>query len=512
MAEPPPLETLGLCKQYPGVRALKDVSISFRAGEVHALIGKNGAGKSTLVKILTGAVQPASGTVAMAGVPVAFPSPRAALRRGIAAVHQELSLVPELTVAENVFLGHPPTKWAGLAVDAQKTTHMAADLLAEMGLHLSVTRKARELGVAEQQVVEIAKAMSRHPKALLLDEPTSALAREEVDGLFALIRRLAGQGVVILYITHRLQELQQIADRISVLRNGELAAQFTGDEASAERIAQAMFGEFMPVRVGPPETVTDEVILETRNLQTETGVRDASLTLRRGEILGIAGLLGSGRTELLRAIAGVDFVSGGDITVAGRVIKRVSLATMRKAGVVLVPEDRQAEGLVPALSVGDNICLASLRSNACGGVILRKRRAEAIARSVRELAIGTTDVDAPVSSLSGGNQQKVVIAGRLNARPQVVLFDEPTRGIDVQAKQQIFDILRHLSREGIGSALVSSELEELLEVCHRIAIMRGGRIEDEVIPAGTSPRALLERCMRIEKAAPLGKDTVNELA
>jgi len=493
------LQTEGLRKEYPGVVALDGVSIEFRAGEVHALIGKNGAGKSTLVKILTGAERPTRGRVLVEGREVALRSPRHAFDLGISAVHQEMSLVPALTVGENILLGRAPRRWGGVAIDWGALFERADAILGRMGLCLDVKQKVGRLGIAAQQVVEIAKAMACDPQVLFLDEPTSALATDEVESLFGLVRDLAARGVSIIYITHRLHELPRIADRISVLRDGGLVGEIAGAGATPETVARAMFGEAVPAARTTAGARRPKKALEVRGLSSRTGLHDVSFCLWKGEILGLAGLLGAGRTELLRCVFGVDPASAGEIAVGGRRVGRPSPARMTRLGVGFIPEDRQAEGLVPALSVGDNICLASLGLLARGGIIDRRRQADMVNRSVARLGIKVADAAVPVATLSGGNQQKVVVASRLNRQPQVLLFDEPTRGVDVQAKRQIFEIIRDLSEAGIGSVFVSSELEELLAVCHRILIMQNGRVTGEASPEGLSPQGLLELCMRREE-------------
>ncbi len=493
----PTLATACIRKEYPGVAALKDVSIQFTAGEVHALIGKNGAGKSTLVKLLTGAEQPTSGRILLHGREVSLSSPRRAFEYGMAAVHQEMSLVPELTVAENILLGHGPRKWRGMLVDWKTLFEQAAAVLDKMHVEMDVRKKVRLLGMAEQQVVEIAKAMACNPSVLFFDEPTSALSHDETESLFALIRQLAQQGATIIYITHRLQELQRIVDRVSVIRDGMLVGEFTREQAAPEAIAHAMFGETVaavrPVTVRP----SSETALEVNGLSSKASkLHRIHFTLRKGEILGIAGLLGAGRTELLRCIAGADPYDAGEVRIGGKCMRNATPARMKQAGLGFIPEDRQAEGLVPVLSVAENICLASLDTVARMGVLNRRQQRSRVAQSIRELAITASTPETQVSTLSGGNQQKVVVANRLNTQPHILLFDEPTRGIDVLAKQQIFQIMCSLSEQGISSLFVSSEFEELLQVCHRILIMQNGVLTGEVSPEGLGPQDLLEMCMK----------------
>lgn len=489
------LEIRHLRKEYPGTVALDDVSLRFEGGRIHGLIGKNGAGKSTLVKILAGAVRPSAGELLVNGKPVVLASPRDALRHGIAAVHQELSLVPELTVAENILLGRLPGRkgTGGILVDWDRTFALARQVLERLELSLDVRRTAGSLGVAQQQVVEIAKAMSYEPAVLMLDEPTSALAQHETDHLFGLLHTLASQGVVLLYVTHRLQELPRIADSITVLRDGRLIG--TVAEASPANLVRMMFGEVIQ-NVRPTDLVASrEPVLQVRGL-TRAGVfEQVSFTLHRGEILGIAGLLGSGRTELLRALFGADRPDAGEVEIAGKVVRPSSPAQMKRLGLAFAPEKRKEEGLVQILSTRANLCLASLEKVARRGMITRARELSAVRRRIEQASIKVPDPNAAVSSLSGGNQQKVVLGKWLATEPAVMLLDEPTRGIDVRAKQQIFQIMWDLSRKGIACVVVSSELEELLDVCHRILIMNKGRMTGDVDPAVVRLDRLFAACM-----------------
>ncbi|MBM4161497.1 MAG: sugar ABC transporter ATP-binding protein [Ignavibacteria bacterium] len=491
------LETVSLRKEYPGTLALDDVSVSFTGGKIHALIGKNGAGKSTLVKLLAGAIQPTRGSILVNGEEVRLRSPRDALRRGIITVHQELSLVPELSVAENVLLGRLPRKpWLGVSIiDWRTVFDRAKDILTNLGIDIDVRLKAGRLGVAQQQVVEIAKAMSYNPSVLILDEPTSALAQHETERLFELLRTLAARGVVLLYITHRLQELQRIADTVTVLRNGSLVGVVDIAEASTARIVQMMFGEILQ-RTKPAGLVArEEPFMEVRKLSKRNAFRNIHFTVRRGEILGIAGLLGSGRTELLRALFGADPPDEGEILIEGTAVRPSSPMEMKRLGVALTPENRKEQGLVLPLSTRLNVCLSSLDRITTGGFLTRARERAVVEKSIRDLDIAVANAEAPVASLSGGNQQKVVVGKWLNIEPRLVLFDEPTRGIDLQAKQQMFQIIWDMSARGIGSIVVSSELEELLDVCHRILIMRQGEIVGEVRPSDISLDQLFAACM-----------------
>ena len=499
MTTPPhSLQTISLRKEYPGTVALNDVSVTFSGGKIHALIGKNGAGKSTLVKIIAGATRPTSGTLLIDGNPVALHSPHDALQRGIIAVHQELSLVPELTVAENILLGRLPEKrlFGQSVIDWNAVFTRADEILQSLDVHIDVHAPAGMLGVAQQQSVEIAKAMSYNPSILILDEPTSALAQHETERLFSLLKTLSARGVVLLYITHRLQELKEIADTVTALRNGLLVGTIDITEATPSAIVQMMFGETIqrsrPLDLAAPT----EPFLEVRSFSRKGLFHDVSFQLKKGEILGIAGLLGSGRTELLRALFGADPADGGEIIMEGRHIRPEHPQQMRDLGVAFTPENRKDQGLVQLLSTRVNLCLASLRRIATHGFLTADREHRIVQNNVRDLDITVADTDAPVTYLSGGNQQKVVVGKWLNTNPRLVLLDEPTRGIDVQAKQQMFQIIWDMSRRGISCIVVSSELEELLDICHRILIMRQGRIVDDVRPGEISLEHLFAACMK----------------
>lgn len=488
------LETIGLRKEYPGTVALRDASLKFDGGRVHALLGKNGAGKSTLVKMFAGAVEPTSGRILVDGQDVRFHSPREALKKGIAAVHQELSIVPELTVAENILLGRLPKKRSGL-IDWDETFRSAEAILGDLGMSLNVNAKARTLGIAQQQMVEIAKAMSYAPSVLMLDEPTSALAHHETDRLFDLLRALAIKGVVLLYITHRLEEIHKIADTVTVLRNGELVGTIGIGQATPVKIVQMMFGEVVQKHRPPELAVREEYVLEVQKFTRRGAFENVGFTLFRGEVLGIAGLLGSGRTELLRALFGADRHDGGSVILRGQRVSPASPEQMKRLGMALAPENRKEEGLVQILSTRINLCLASLKRIATRGFTTAARERKLATRNAREINITVPSLDTAVSSLSGGNQQKVVLAKWLNTEPAVILLDEPTRGIDIQAKQQIFQIIWDLSSKGISSIVVSSELEELMEACHRILVMKRGTIVGELLPHQSSLEELFATCM-----------------
>jgi ABC-type sugar transport system ATPase subunit len=488
------IRTEHIIKDYPGTRALEDISICFDSGRVHALVGKNGSGKSTLVKIFAGAIKPTSGGFYLNDEKLHFNSTADAYNKGIVSVYQEMSLVPGLSVAENIFLGRLPKKLE--AIDWRKTYQMAGDLLKHMKSDIDPREQVSRLSMWQMQVVEITKALSFQPKVIMLDEPTSALAQNEVQNLFAAIRALKEQGVIVIYITHKLQELPQIADTVSVLRDGNLVGTVQMNKVQQKDIIGMMFGE-VKIQNRPTDIqVRDEVIMEVKNFSRQGWYQDVNFRIRRGEVLGIAGMLGSGRTELLRGIFGADPIDSGEVTIEGTTYTSPNPIKMVKAGLGLTPENRKIQGLVLIHSIKDNLCYASMNLTANGWLENKRLRQSFAERQVKELNIKVSDINAPCESLSGGNQQKVVVGNWLNTSPKIMLYDEPSRGIDVGAKQQIFQIMWEEARKGISTVFVSTELEELLEVCHRILIMRHGRIVDEIIPNGINVSELYEICMR----------------
>jgi len=483
-----------ITKDYPGTRALDDISISFTSGKVNALVGKNGSGKSTLIKIFAGATKPTSGDIFLNDKNLHFNDTAEAYKQGIVSVYQEMSLIPGLSVAENIFLGRLPMKNG--VIDWQKTYQMASDLLQKMKVNINPQETLYRLSMWQMQVVEITKALSFNPKVIMLDEPTSALAQNEVQNLFNAIRALREQGVVVIYVTHKLQELPQIADTVSVLRDGKLVGSVQMNKVKHKDIIQMMFGE-VKIQSRPKNIkVRDELVMEVKGFSREGWYQDVNFNLKRGEILGIAGMLGSGRTELLRGIFGADPVDQGELLIEGKNYKSANPIKMVKAGLGLTPENRKTQGLILIHSIRDNLCYASMIITADGWIENKKKRNSFAERQVKELDIITSDMDALCNSLSGGNQQKVVLGNWLNTSPKIMLYDEPSRGIDVSAKQQIFEIMWAQARKGVAAVFVSTELEELLEVCHRILIMRHGRIVDEVNPDKTNINELYEICMR----------------
>jgi ribose transport system ATP-binding protein len=494
---PPILALEQLCKQYPGVIALDHVDFTMEKGEVRALLGKNGAGKSTLVKILSGAVRPDSGEIRIDGQPVTIQNTRDAFEQGVCTVYQEMSLVPGLTVAENILLGRwPQQRLLGMSIINRRAIRpIARAALDQLEVSLDLNEEVARLSVAQQQLIEIAKAISFDPRVLVLDEPTSALASNEVDVLHKVVRRLAEQGRAIIYVTHRLQEIPHVADSVTVLRDGKLIGSITASEATPARIANMMIGADWQRTEWGGGRQKGEVKLAVHKLNRGGLLRDVSFEVHGGEVLGIAGLLGSGRTELIRAIFGLDKLESGEIRVKGKVIPRPSPLTMKAHGVGLTPEDRKRQGLVMPFAVRDNLTLASMKRFSTQGVLQPARGTALANEMVRSLGIKTPGLGAATNTLSGGNQQKVVVGNWLNTLPEILLMDEPTRGIDIQAKEQIFTLVRDLAHRGLAVVFISSEIEEVLDVADRILVMNQGRITGEVRPEEIDLETLLAKVM-----------------
>ncbi|MFY1593687.1 sugar ABC transporter ATP-binding protein [Micromonospora sp. WMMD737] len=498
----------GITKRFGGVHALRGVDLTLRAGEVHALLGENGAGKSTLINILSGVVTDYDGEISIGGRPARFAGPAAAQAAGIATIHQELDLVPALSVAENLVLGREP-RTRLRTLDRRAMTRAARDWLGPLGGQIDPRRPVGSLRVGEQQLVEIAKALSLDARVLVMDEPTAALADAEVRRLMSTIRALRERGVAVVYISHRLEEIEHIADRATVLRNGEVAGTLRPGPADRQRIitlmvgrpAEALFsaGSAGPARpAGPPVLEVDDLAVRPRGTRPgRCEPAGVSLTVRAGEIVGLAGLMGAGRTELLETLygAGPPGRRSGQVLLAGRPYAPRGPRAALRAGVGFVPEDRRRSALVLEHPVGRSIVLAALRRLSTAGVVRAGRERDAVRRQVAALAIKTSSSAAPVGSLSGGNQQKVVFARHLLTRPRLLLLDEPTRGVDVGAKAEIYRLLRRLADDGMGILLASSELPELTGVCDRIVVLRRGRAVAELAADGCTGEDILTAAM-----------------
>jgi rhamnose transport system ATP-binding protein len=465
-----------ISKSYAGVHALRNACFELRAGEVHALVGENGAGKSTLVKIITGAVAADGGTLTLDGNRIVANSPLRAKSLGIAAIYQQPALFPELTVAENIALGLEERR-AWSRIDWKRRGREAAELLSRVGARIDPEASAAELTMPEQQLVEIARALSASARVLVMDEPTASLSEGEAQNLFRVILELRAQGAGIIYISHRLDELPALADRVTVLRDGETVA--TRALAAVDRadLIRLMVGREVSA-IFPKKTVAQgDTVLELGHVAGRAaGVRDVTFTLRAGEILGLAGLVGAGRTELARTLFGLTPADDGTILVRGKPVRIDSPRRAVELGIAYVPEDRRRHGVIPEMAVGANITLAALSHLARYGFLDFGLEREIAARYVAQLAIKTSSLSAPVSTLSGGNQQKVALGRWLATRPSVLILDEPTQGIDVGAKAEIHGLMGELAAQGLAIIMISSELPEILGMSDRIAVMRGGTV------------------------------------
>ncbi len=478
----PAVRMTGISKSFFGNRVLEDVSFELRGGEVHALIGGNGAGKSTLMKILQGVYTPDEGEIEVNGSDVEIRSPQDARALGIGMIFQEFSLIPTLTVAQNIFLGHEPRGVGGL-IDDRESARRARAILTEMGEAIDPGVNVADLSTGYWQLTEIAKALSEDARVLIMDEPTSSLTAAESTALFALIRRLQERGISIIYISHRMEEIFQITDRISVLRDGRHILTDETAHLAMGQVIDAIVGKTMEQAFVWQERQVDRTaapLLEVRHLSAGGRLHDISFTLYPGEILGVAGLMGSGRTEMARAIFGIDPLERGELFVHGQ---RVAIRSPRDAiaaGISLVPEDRRSQGLVLDHSVRENIVLPMLRRLAQGGLIDDRRGDEVAASLVANLSVKTPSLDTVARLLSGGNQQKVVIGKWLAMEPEVLIMDEPTAGVDIQAKTEILGLIRQLADSGKGVIVISSEPAELLAVSDRLLLLRDGRLVREM--------------------------------
>jgi len=480
LASPPLLELEGIVKTFPGVRALDGVSFAIRPGEIHMLLGENGAGKSSLMKVLCGVYRADEGRFRHLGREVTIRGPADARALGIAVIFQEFSLVPYLDIAQNVFLGREPRGRLPGTVDRAAMHREARRLLDTLGLDLDTRTPVHRLGVAQQQMVEIAKALSQQARVLVLDEPTAALSDRESERLFAAIARLKAEGVAMVYISHRMAEVFELGDRITVLRDGRHVGSFLRGETTPESLVSLMVGRKVDMAYSREYcTAPGEVALEVRGLNAGERVQDVSLTVRAGEIVGLCGLVGSGRTEVVRAIFGADPVTGGEVRVFGRP-RTGGPDDAARLGVALIPESRKTEGLALIRSVGDNLVMSALQG-ALGSRWFSPAAALRLSREqIDALRIATPGPGQRVQLLSGGNQQKVVIGKWLAAKARLFIFDEPTRGIDVGAKAEIFALIDGLVKAGAAVLMISSEQSEIVKVCDRAYVMRGGRIVGEL--------------------------------
>ena len=471
----PILRMQGIVKRYPGVTALAGVDFELYPGEVHCLVGENGAGKSTLMNVLSGAVRAEGGTISIDGIPCAIDSPSSALALGIAVIHQDLRLVPDLSAAENIFLGCEPQRGKSPFVDRQQLYREASSSLRRLGEEFDVRRAVSSLSAAQQQMVEIAKAISKKARILVLDEPTAALTEIEMSNLFRVVRQLRREGVGVIYISHRLEEIFEIGDRVTVLRDGGMVATAKLDEVDLAKLIQWMVGRTLDQEFPKTTKTRGEEILRVDGLQ-EGLLRDVGFSVFRREIFGIAGLVGSGRSELARVIFGADPIGKGSMLFEGKPYCPRSPREAIDRGVGLLTEDRNRYGLQLQMNVRENISLASLGNLVKAGWIRRRKEVSASSEFVERLKIKTPSIETGVDALSGGNRQKVILARWLLTQSKLLIFDEPTAGVDVGVRYEIFSLIGRLAADGVGVILISSYMPELLGMCDRIAVMCEGRM------------------------------------
>ena len=488
-AQPALLTLEGVSKSFGPVTVIDDVTVQVRTGEVEVLLGENGAGKSTLIKMMSGIYQPDSGRILVDGQPVQLPDVKAAERHGIATIHQELNLVPQLSVAENITLGRTP-KRLGM-VDRKEMRRIAQAALDRIGLDVDLDQPVGELGIARQQLVEIAKALSQDARLLILDEPTAALTGREIDALFRVVHELKSRGVGMVFISHHLDEIPRIGDTVSVLRDGKFIAQVPAD-TSEDELVSLMVGRDIDDQFPRRRAETQgEVLLEIEGLSSEDKFSDVGFSVHAGEVLGIAGLVGAGRTEVLRAVFGADPYDTGTVTLQGKNLPGGDVGRSIARGLGLVPEDRKSQGLVLDAGVGENAGYATLRSTAKRGLADRRGQRARAAKVTEQLSVRMAGLDQPIRNLSGGNQQKVVFARWVMAGSTVLLLDEPTRGVDVGAKVEIYELINEITENGGAVVMVSSELPEVLGMSDRILVMSNGQVAGILDADGATEDAVM---------------------
>ncbi len=494
----PILELNHISKQFPGVKALNDVHFEMNTGEVHALLGENGAGKSTLIKIISGVYTPDTGTMRLDGQEVHFNDPREAQSKGIATIYQELSLYPELTVAENIFMGHAPRrKWGPVSVvDWNAMYERARELLASLNIHdLDVKRKVSSLTVGNRQRVEIAKALSLNARVLIMDEPTAALTETDVQRLFDIVRLLKARNVGIIYISHRLQEVFELTDRVTVLRDGQYVDTRQVSETTEDDLVRMMVGRTISELFPKLPTEVKGNVVEVRNLTRRPLTKNVSMNIRAGEIVGLAGLVGSGRSELAQVIFGITPAESGEILIDGKAVHIKNPGQAMKMGIAYVPEDRGTQGLVRQMKIRENVSMAVLRSLVKGVFVDRQAERNLAESTIKQLNIRAYSREQVVNKLSGGNQQKVVVGKWLASKPKLLIMDEPTRGVDVGAKAEIHRLISELAQQGLAILMISSELPEVMGMSDRILVMREGQLVAEYQRDEASQEAIVAAMM-----------------
>jgi len=495
------LEFRHISKYFPGVKALDDVSFVAKGGEVLAFLGENGAGKSTLLKTLNGDYQPDEGQYLIDGAEAHFRNPHEAIEAGISVIYQERQILPALSVAENIYLGRMPVK--GRLIDTHRLNEMAKRIIDDFELPISPTARVHELSIAYQQMVEIMKSYSRENlKVICFDEPTASLSDAEIECLFRIINKLRDEGKIIIYVSHRMKEIQQIADKVAIFKDGRYVTTLDAHEATQEEMVRLMVGRDLGDIYNSldRDKQIGDVLLEVKNLYSDY-VDDVSFQLHRGEVLGFSGLVGAGRTEVMRAIIGADRMTGGEVLLEGKPIHCKAPSDAQKLGIVLVPEDRKDQGILANLSVAGNINISLLNENSDRfGFVSAKKEAEIAEHSIRAFNIKTPSPDKKIVELSGGNQQKCIVARWMETHPKVLILDEPTKGIDVGAKSEFYNMICSFAKQGLGVILISSELPEVIGLSDRIIVMRGGRVSGEVMREDATESRLLSLGMMEESA------------
>ena len=469
------IEMTGITKAFSGNVVLRDVQFSLANGEIHALMGENGAGKSTMMKILTGIYTRDAGEVKVDGKPVHFQSPKEAEALGIAVIHQELNILPHLSVTENLFLGNEKTIGRTGILRTRQMNKEAKELLAKLGLHIDVRQPAGELSVGKQQIIEIAKAINSNAKYIVMDEPTAALTDREIETLFVTIRELKAKGISFVYISHRMEEIFAICDRITILRDGEYVGVREIPKTSFDEVVQMMVGRELGERFPTRNCEIGDVLLEARNLCSKHVFNNINFKLRKGEVLAVAGLMGAGRTEVAQTLFGSRSKASGSIFMHGKEVSISNPIQAMRHGIGFVTEDRKSEGLVLDFSIKDNMMLTNLESVSKAGVLQSKQEDAEAAKYIEQLKVRCADAEQSVGSLSGGNQQKVVLAKWLRTKPEVLILDEPTRGVDIGAKKEIYSIINELAEQGVAILMISSELPEVIGMADRVLVMHEGK-------------------------------------
>ncbi|MFT4503369.1 sugar ABC transporter ATP-binding protein [Caballeronia sp. 15711] len=489
------LEVRGISKAYPGVRALDQIAFACSKGSVHALVGENGAGKSTLIKILSGAIAPDEGELLLDGEPYAPESPGKAGAAGVSTIYQEFNLIPGLNVAENIFLGRE--RVGGGLLESKSMRHEAQALLERIGAPIDVRRRVGTLSVAEQQLVEIAKSLAVSARVLIMDEPSATLSDHEMTLLYNVVRKLSSEGVTIIYVSHRLDEIFDLCDTCTVMKNGRSVCTRPVAELNRESLIRLMVGRELDTRFPEKRPVTTgEIVLEVEGLRLEERVRDMTFSVRAGEVVGLAGLVGAGRTEVARAIFGLENIAAGRISFRGQSHRPQSPSQAIAAGIALVPEDRKLQGLVLGLSIRENAILPTLRSICRLGFVESRRERERVAKVCKQLAVSASSVEVPVVTLSGGNQQKVVFGKWMASSFSLLILDEPTRGVDVGAKTEFYRLIDEIARSGKAVLLISSELPELIGMADRIVGVRDGVVTGEAMALGSTEESVLQMIAR----------------